>query len=121
MLFTPSLNNLYLMCCRYNFEEVLINSSYNLYWYSICCTIWTYFNNELCYRHFYCVHLNAPGKLNLEDSGWCLNNVLKNEVLFVSHYSRLFFYSSFHHFQKLKMNRMVCWNCMMLMTDKGTC
>lgn len=46
---------------RYNFEEVLINSRYDLYGHSICCVVWSYFDYELFVGNFYCIHLDAPG------------------------------------------------------------
>lgn len=47
---------------RCNFEEILINSRYDIYGNSISCTIWSHVDYKLLVRNNYCLHLDASGK-----------------------------------------------------------
>lgn len=64
--FSISFVDLYVLlfdASRCNLEEVLFDSSDNLYRNSICCPVWSYLDYEFSVRNFYRLHLYAPGKL----------------------------------------------------------
>jgi hypothetical protein len=47
--------------CRYNIEEVLINSGYNIYWSGICSTIWPQSHHQFYVGCHHSLHFYAPG------------------------------------------------------------
>lgn len=107
--------------CRYNFEKVLVNCRHNIYGTSICCTVRSYPDYKFYSWYLYCVYIYASGNFSI-DLSFChyLFSYIGNLAYFLT--CIIFLFSSFHLFQRLRMNhKMSVWNWQTVPNIRGRC